>query len=115
MQLVESALKKHFAKYRLYDLVSASRMFPTSARVDLQSALEKLLPERSENATVCVHSQYDHSTLPFANLMANAHDPATIAPMQYEAIDIGETLPARWSAPGPSGYRGWRTHPLHCY
>ena len=94
-QLVETALRRHFAKYRLHDLVSASRMFPTSARVDLQSALEKLLPERSETRQFGVHRQYDHSTLTFANLTGNVHDPAIIAPMQYEEVDVGETLPAR--------------------
>src|ERR1700746_434462 len=93
--LVETALRKHFAKYRLHELVSASRMFPASARVDLQSALEKLLPERSETRRFGVHRQYGHSTLTFANLMGNVHDPALIAPMQYEEIDIGEALPAR--------------------
>src|SRR2546429_7374861 len=34
-------------------------------------------------------------SLTFANLMGNVHDPAIVAPMQYEEIDIGETLPAR--------------------
>jgi AAA+ superfamily predicted ATPase len=95
LQLVETALRKHFAKHKLHDLVSASRMFPTSARVDLQRALEKLLPEQSGTRQFGVHRQYDHSTLTFANLMGNVHDPAIIAPMQYEEIDIGETLPAR--------------------
>ena len=94
-QLVETALKKHFSKYALHDLVSASRTFPTSARVDLQVALEALLPERSETRQLGVHRHFDHSTLMFANLIGNAHDPAIIAPMQYEEIDIGETLPAR--------------------
>ena len=94
-QFVENALKRHFAKYRLYDLVCASRTFPTTARVDLQRALEKLLPERPETRQFGVHRQYDHSTLMFANLIGNLHDPAVIAPMQYEEIDIGEALPVR--------------------
>lgn len=94
-QLVENALKGHFAKYRLHDLVCASRTFPTTARVDLQRALEKLLPERAETRQFGVHRQYDHSTLVFANLIGNVHDPALIAPMQYQEIDIGEALPAR--------------------
>ena len=97
LQLVKTALRKHFVKYRLHDLLSASRMFPTSARVDLQSALEKLLPERLETRQFGVHRQYDHSTLTFANLMRNVHDPAIIAPMQYEEVDNGERL----SASGP--------------
>jgi hypothetical protein len=95
LRLVEIALRKHFAGHQLHNLVSASRTFPSSARVDLQSALQKLLPERAETRQFGVHRQYDHSTLTFANLMGNTHDPAIIAPMQYEEIDIGETLPAR--------------------
>src|SRR5215813_2236479 len=94
-QLVETALTRHFAKYRLHDLVCASRTFPTTARVDLQRALETLLPERAETQQFGVHRQYDHSTLTFSNLIGNLHDPALIAPMQYEEIDIGEALPAR--------------------
>jgi hypothetical protein len=94
-QLVELALKKHFGQHHLHDLVSASRTFPVTARVDLQSALEKLLQEHSGVRQFGVHRQYDHATLTFANLMGNVHDPAIVAPMQYEEIDIGETLPAR--------------------
>lgn len=95
LQLVEVALKRHFGKSHLHELVSASRTFPITARVDLQSALEKLLSEQSEAKLFGVHRQYDHSTLTFANLMGNRQDPAIIAPMQYEEIDVGELLPAR--------------------
>ena len=94
LQLVETALRKHFAGHQLHDLESASRTFPSSARVDLQCALQKLF-ERPETRQFGVHRQYDHSTLTFANLMGNTHDPAIVAPMQYEEIDIGELLPAR--------------------
>jgi hypothetical protein len=94
-QLVEAALRKHFGKHRLHDLVSASRTFPISARVDLQTSLEKLLPEGVRTRQFGVHRQYDHSTLTFANLMGNVHDPAIVAPMQYEEVDIGAVSPAR--------------------
>jgi AAA+ superfamily predicted ATPase len=95
VQLVETALQKHFGKYRLHNLVSASRTFPTSARVDLQSALDTLLPDRPGTRQFGVHRTYDHATLTFANLMGNAHDPAIISPMQFEEVDIGEAAPAR--------------------
>ena len=95
VQLVEDALRKHFVGYRLHQLVSASRVFPSSARVDVQNALERLLPERSGTRQYGVHRHYDHSTLTFSNLMGNAHDPAMIGPTQYEEIDIGNALPAR--------------------
>src|SRR5690242_1203672 len=95
LPLVETALRKHFAGHQLHNLMTASRMFPTSARVDLQAALEKLLPERPGTKQFGIHRQYDHSTLTFANLMGNVHDPTVIAPMQYEEIDIGHPSPAR--------------------
>src|ERR1700733_1057101 len=93
--LAETTLKRHFAGHKLHDLVTASRTFPLTARVDLQFALDKLLGQRADVRLFGVLRQYGHETLTFANLMANAHDPAIIAPLQYEEIDIGETLPAR--------------------
>ena len=95
VHLVEDALRKHFVGCRLHELVCASRVFPNSARVDVQSALEKLLPEQSGTRQCGIHQHYDHSTLTFSRLMGNAHDPAIIGPTQYEEIDIGNPMPAR--------------------
>jgi hypothetical protein len=92
--LAEAALKRHFGKTRLHDLVTSSRTFPIAARVDTQFALDKLL-DGSGVKLFGVHRQYSHETLTFANLMQNIHDPAVISPLQYEEIDIGDTLPAR--------------------
>src|SRR6266404_3698796 len=100
-QLVETALRKHFARYRLHDLVSASRMFPTSARVDLQSALEKLLPVRLETRQFGVHRQYDHSTLTFANLMGNVHDPRHHCPNAVRGDRHRRDVACALSTPGP--------------
>lgn len=95
VHLVEDSLQKHFIGHRLHELVSASRVFPSSARVDVQNALEKLLPERPGTRQYGIHRQYDHSTLTFSSLMGNRHDPAVIGPTQYEEIDIGNPLPSR--------------------
>jgi hypothetical protein len=35
LHLAETALKKHFSGHKLHDLVTASRTFPVTARVDL--------------------------------------------------------------------------------
>lgn len=94
-QLAENTLKKHFTRTSLHDLVTASRTFPVTARVDLQFALEKLLVSQSDVSLFGVHREYMHDTLTFANLMGNANNPAVIAPLQYEEIDIGDALPAR--------------------
>jgi ATPase family associated with various cellular activities (AAA) len=95
LQLAEATLKRHFGKLHLHDLVTASRTFPITARVDVQQAVEKLLSTRPDAKLFGVHRQYSHETLTFANLMGNMHDPAVIAPLQYEEIDIGNLLPAR--------------------
>src|ERR1700739_3622492 len=92
--LVEAALKRHFGKARLHDLVTSSRTFPITARVDTQSALDRLL-SRPGVKLYGVHRQYSHDTLTFANLMQNIHDPAVISPLQYEEVDIGDELPVR--------------------
>jgi hypothetical protein len=92
--LAEAALKRHFGKTRLHDLVTSSRTFPIAARVDTQSGLEKLL-DRPGVKLYGVHRQFTHETMTFANLMQNAHDPAVISPLQYEEVDIGDATPAR--------------------
>jgi ATPase family protein associated with various cellular activities (AAA) len=92
--VAEAALKKHFGKTRLQDLVTSSRTFPIAARVDTQFALDKLLSGPGVKL-YGVHRQYSHDTLTFANLLQNAHDPALISPLQYEEVDIGDVAPAR--------------------
>ena len=91
--LAEAALKRHFGKTWLHDLVTSSRTFPVAARVDTQSALE--LPHRPGVKLYGVHRQFTHDTLTFAHLMQNVHDPAVISPLQYEEMDIGDATPAR--------------------
>src|SRR5258708_2822486 len=92
--LAETALKRHFGKTRLHDLVTSSRTFPVAARVDTQFALDRVL-DRPSVKLYGVHRQFTHETLTFANLMQSAHDPAVISPLQYEEVDIGDTMPAR--------------------
>jgi AAA+ superfamily predicted ATPase len=92
--LAEAALKLHFRK-PLQDLVTSSRTFPLTARVDLQFALEKLFSQERDTKLVGVHTQYQHETLTVAHLLGNQHFPVVVAPLQHEEIDIGETLPAR--------------------
>lgn len=91
----EDALARHFGKTRLQHLVTASRTFPVTARVDVQFALEKLFADGKKYQLLGVHTQFNHETLTIAHLMGNVHYPVVIGPLQHEEIDIGETLPAR--------------------
>jgi ATP-dependent 26S proteasome regulatory subunit len=92
--LAETAMQQHFSK-PLHDLVTSSRTFPLSARVDVQLALEKLLGQNPSTKLLGIHTQYGHETLTIAHLMGNQHYPVIIGPLQHEEIDIGEALPAR--------------------
>ena len=91
----EDALARHFGKTRLQHLVTASRTFPVTARVDVQFALEKLFADGKKYQLLGVHTQFNHETLTIAHLMGNVHYPVVIGPLQHQEIDIGETLPAR--------------------
>ena len=93
--LAEAALQRHFGKQPLHTLVTASRTFPVTARVDVQFALEKLFTEYNQAELYGYHTQYNHETVTVAHLISNPHYPVVIAPLQHEEIDIGEELPAR--------------------
>jgi len=95
LPLAETAVRSHFRRHRLQDLVTASRTFPVTARVDVQLALEKLFTERSDTELLGLHTQFRHETLTIAHLLGNQHYPVVIGPLQHEEIDIGEMLPAR--------------------
>jgi AAA+ superfamily predicted ATPase len=95
LPLAETAVKGHFRRHRLQDLVTASRTFPVTARVDVQIALEKLFVERSDAKLLGLHTQFRHETLTIAHILGNQHYPEVIGPFQHEEIDIGEMLPAR--------------------
>ena len=93
LPLAEQALRKHFGKIRLQELVTSSRTFPIAARVDVQRALQSLFEKIPGHRLLGVHTQYQHETMTIAHLMANPHNPVLIAPLQNEEVDIGEAMP----------------------
>jgi len=97
--LVRTALEKHFGRQPLHELVTGVREYPIHTRLDLQNALYEVLSDQlAPRKLFGLHPQSHHSfdTLAFANLLSvHAHDGVSIAPLCYEEIDIGETLPAR--------------------
>jgi len=93
--LAQTALESHFAR-PLHELVTSSRTFPLSARVDVQVALEKLFATQSDAKLLGIHTQHpSFETLTISHLISNQHAPAVIGPLQHEEIDIGDTLPIR--------------------
>lgn len=93
--LVAQKLARHFGKQPLEQLVTASRSFPLSARIDLQAALDKILGERFNAEWVGVHRRFGHETMTVSELLTTDNYAALIAPLQHLEIDIGEIVPAR--------------------
>ncbi|HKP02580.1 MAG TPA: ATP-binding protein [Chthoniobacterales bacterium] len=90
-----SALQKHFGSLALENLVTATRTFPATARVDLQQALNRVFDQSYQADLIGVHSQYVHETLTVPHLLQDENYPVLIGPLQHNEIDIGDVLPTR--------------------
>ncbi len=86
-------LRAHFREVGIENVVTASRTFPQYMRVDLNAALARKL-DRDNVACFGVHRRYGHETLHYAALL-DAESRSTIAPLQFDEIDIGEDQPVR--------------------
>jgi hypothetical protein len=95
LQSTSSVLKRHFTGMQVASLVTASREYPVPARVDLQRAVDELLPEYSGATQSGIHAEFAHETLTLGHFLANGHTRVVVGPLQYEEIDIGEALPIR--------------------
>jgi hypothetical protein len=90
-----SVLRKHFGDLPLEKIVTAARTFPVTARVDLQSALERVFAGRSSAIPIGVHTQYSHETLTFTHLTRDGDHAVLVGPLQYDEVDTGGDLPCR--------------------
>ena len=91
-----SVLKEHFGKSALHELVTATREFPATARLDLQSALSEVLSGPLQPKKVMgAHASHDFETITFSHLLVEGDNAVLVAPLQYDEIDAGEALPAR--------------------
>lgn len=94
--LVCNLIKEHFGTFVPHELVSSTRVFPATARLDLQQALtETLSGPLAPRKHVGVHRQYAHETLSFPELLTDGDYAPVVAPLQYDEIDAGETMPVR--------------------
>jgi len=87
--LAATALREHFGQLRLEQLVTASRTFPITSRVDLQLALETKFREL-RTSPMGVHVQFAHETTTIAHLLHDGHNPVVIGPLQHDEVDIGD-------------------------
>ncbi len=93
-RLAHELLHDHFEGLPPESIAASSRVFPRRMRADLQKALEAMCLG-SARKIVGIHCMYQHESLRFAVLLEQGHHPKSIAPLQYEDVDIGEADPVR--------------------
>ena len=95
----ESRLRKTLLKHfgvPAGKIATAGRQFPITARVDIQSALEELLLNRTGTTLLGIVSSNPHEPPSLAQTLGEgAHFPIDAGPIQYDEIDIGEPVPVR--------------------
>ncbi len=92
---LRKTLRVHFDGTPLDGLVTASRTFPMTARVDVQTGLEELVRKRPGSKLVGVYSQMGHEGLSLAHLLVPGPFPVDLGPLQHDEVDIGDATPVR--------------------
>ena len=77
------------------DIATAGRQFPIAARVDIQSAIEDLLRNRSGTKLLGILSPNPHEPPALAHTLGGGHFPLDAGPLQHDEIDVGESIPVR--------------------
>lgn len=88
-----SILRRHFGRLPLESLVTTNRIFPITARVDLQRALDQTF-QNGKSRLLGLHAPYSHETLTIAQVLTDGRFPVVLAPIQHDEVDIGEAEPA---------------------
>src|SRR5690349_401182 len=84
LESAAAVLKRHFKGLNTASLVTSNRDYPAPARVDVQRAIDKLLPTFAGSRQLGLHVEYAHETLTIGHLLANQHARVAIGPLQYE-------------------------------
>jgi ATP-dependent Clp protease adapter protein ClpS len=88
------ALAWHFAGIPQDQLTTTSRQFPGHMRADVQAAIDRLFSS-SPIRFFGIHEQHRYETLSFAALAKDGQHALTIAPAQFEDLDIGSVEPVK--------------------
>jgi ATP-dependent Clp protease adapter protein ClpS len=86
-------LNWHFADIPRSQLVTTVRQFPGHMRADVQAAIDRLFAAPVRLLGLAEDRRYE--TLSMSRLMQNDNFAVTIAPLQYNDVDIGEPTPAK--------------------
>src|ERR1043166_7666902 len=77
------------------EIATAGRQFPITARVDIQSALEDLLRNRTGTKLLGIPSANVHQPPTLAQTLAGGHFAMDSGPLEHDELDVGESVPVR--------------------
>ncbi|QPH54042.1 AAA family ATPase [Pontivivens ytuae] len=92
---VVDRITKHFAGLRTRDLTTMGRVFPTTARPDLETAIADLLEAEATDVDFVGVSALNYRPLKFSALISERREPPIVVPAEYQDIDIGDETPGR--------------------
>jgi AAA+ superfamily predicted ATPase len=92
---LQKTLRRHFGDAPLAQLVTASREFPVTSRVDVQVALDDWFKARGGATLLGVHTHGGHETLTLAHLVSPSPFGIDLSPLQHDEVDVGDALPVR--------------------
>ena len=93
-KFAHEALAWHFAGMPQDQIVATTRQFPGHMRADVQTAVDKLF-STSPIRFFGVYEQHRYETLTFAALTKDGQHAATIAPAQFQDVDVGDARPVQ--------------------
>jgi len=93
-EYANEALEWHFAGVPRDQLVATSRQFPGHVRADLQAAVDNMFGAVAVRF-FGIHERHRYETLTIAALTEFRQGADTIAPAQYQEIDVGEAEPVK--------------------
>ncbi len=88
------ALAWHFAGIPIDRLVATSRQFPGHMRADVQAAIDGLFSV-SPVRFFGINERHRYETLSIAALIVDDEEGPTIAPTQYDEVDVGNDTPVK--------------------
>jgi hypothetical protein len=88
-------LARHFDGVQLSEIVTASREFPVTSRVDVQAALDEWFRTHDGAQLLGIHTQMSHETSTMAHLFTPGPFGVDVGPLQHDEIDIGNDEPVR--------------------
>ncbi|HBY58493.1 MAG TPA: cell division protein FtsH [Solibacterales bacterium] len=92
---LRSLLGKHFGGLAVEQILTASRDFPVTSRVDVQSACNEIFAAREGARLLGVSSQVNHETATLASFLTPGPWPSEVSPLQHDEVDIGDDTPVR--------------------